>query len=207
MIEQLGLMGSTILKVAVNDNASNAKKAISLSEFLIQYLCKIHTLQLAITDTYKKKTSMAGIYMKTVTQKTRALANFVKKSGPAQAALKKACKDVDIGYTTLKNPNDTRWNSTFTNIKSVVKLKPALLKLSNEDTTDDWSSRMLTAAEWKLAEGAMVVLEHPLLVAKSWEAEKTPTINLVIEQLYNQKTNLEGFIRNTINCRSVLLVC
>ena len=48
MFEQLGLNTANILKYVVNDNASNAVKAIKLSPDLNQILCAIHTLQLRL---------------------------------------------------------------------------------------------------------------------------------------------------------------
>ena len=139
--------------------------------------------------------------MKEVIKKGKALATFVKKSNPATQAVKHSCSVVGIKYTTIKNSNETRWNSTQTNLKSIVKLKPALLRLANEDTTGCWSVKIFTPAEWKLVEGAVQVLEEPLLVTKAWEAEKTPTINLVIEELYTMKIKLETFRNDLRNDR------
>ena len=48
MIEILNLEAASLLKVAVNDNHAPHKKAIFLSNYLVQYLCCNHTLQLAI---------------------------------------------------------------------------------------------------------------------------------------------------------------
>ena len=199
MIDGLGLQVPQILKVAINDNASNCKKAIRVSQYLIQYLCGIHTLQLANVDTFKS-TSVAGVSMKNVLSKCKKLANRVKLSGPATLALKTACREINLPYTSLKNPNKTRWNSQHTNLKSVIKLKPALLKLANEDTSGDWAPRMLTPSEWKLAEQAAIILEQPLLVTKAWEAETTPTINLVVEQLFSMKMKVEAVLRTSV-CR------
>ena len=136
---------------------------------VIQVLCAIHTLQLSVNDTLK------------------SVKAFVRKSGPVTLALKTACEEVDIPFTTPKNPQETRWNSQHTNLMSVIKLKAALVQLVSEDPSGDWANRVLTAAEWKLAEGAVKVLEQPLLVTKAWEAETTPTMNLVISELYTMK--------------------
>ena len=73
--------------------------------------------------------------MKKVLQKGKHLANTVKKSGPPAQELRKACQEVGIPYTTLKNLSETRWNSSKTNIDSHIKLEKALNHLVSTDTT------------------------------------------------------------------------
>ena len=53
MIGQLAMDTVDIAKYAINDNAANMKLAISESQYLIQYFCDIHTLQLGINDTFQ----------------------------------------------------------------------------------------------------------------------------------------------------------
>ena len=124
-------------------------------------------------------------------------------SSIAKRELREACKSVGIIFTTLKNPCETRWNSQHMNMKSVLKLKPALQKLFREDLGDIWSSRELTASEWKLLQGAVEILEEVLLVTKAWEVETEPTINCVLEQIYNLTSKLEDFIADPLKCRLV----
>ena len=106
-----------------------------------------------------------------------------------------------IKYTSIKNPNDTRWNSQHDNLDSILKLRPALDELFDEDENDTWRNHRLSASEWKLAKGAHEVLKHVLLVTKCFETEATPTMNLVLEQLYTLTTNIELFIKEKNNCR------
>ena len=102
--------------------------------------------------------------MQNLLTKGRALAQFVTKSGPAMEKLKNACIMVGIPYTSLKNPNKTRWSSAYTNTSSIIKLKKALLYLASEDDAGSWEEKTFTVAEWKLAEGAAGPLELCLLV-------------------------------------------
>ena len=53
MVEELGLVGEQWELFAVNDNAANVKLGIKLSLHLNQYLCDIHTIELAVKDTFK----------------------------------------------------------------------------------------------------------------------------------------------------------
>ena len=165
-----------------------------------QVLCTIHTLQLSVNDTLKSVKAF-GAEMETVLKKSKTLANYVRKSGPATQELKAACEELKITYTTLKNPQETRWNSQNTNLASLIKVKSALVKLANDDTSGDWATRGLTAAEWKLAEGAVKVLDLPLYVTKAWEAETTPTMNLVISELYSMKIKLESYVGDISKCK------
>ena len=134
-----------------------------------------------------KEVSVAGSEMKTVLLKGKDISNSVKRSGQMLQQLKNACKEEKVPYTTLKNPNDTRWNSRYMNLASIVKLKPALIRLSNEDTTGKWSEKVFSPAEWKLAEVSVIVLKLPLIVTKQWESEKTPTMDSVIAELYGMR--------------------
>ena len=187
---------------AVNDSAANAKKAIQLSENLIQVLCAIHKLQLCVEDGLKSRLLFGGVASITdLLTKTKGLAQYVKRSGPALYSLKEACKEEKVKYRSLKNPNETRWNSKHTNLKSVLHLKKPLVKLAEQDETNDWSSRLLTAAEWKLAEGVVKVLELPLHVTKVWEAEVRPTMNLVIQELFELTEKLKQVSNDMKNCR------
>ena len=138
--------------------------------------------------------------MKHVLAKGKALSNFAKKSSNAMTSLKKGCAEKNMKYTTIKNPNETRWNSKHTNLTSIIKLKPALLHLANTDTTGIWTGKLFTPSEWKLAEGAVKVLELPMYVTKVWEAEKTPTMNMVVSELYSMRSQLENFVAES-SCR------
>ena len=201
MIESLGLSSSDVPKYVVNDNAANAVLAIKLSPDLIQILCAIHTLQLAIGDTFKDA-SVGPTAMKNVLQKGKLLANTVKKSGPLAQELKNACQEVGISYTTLKNPNDTRWNSAKTNIDSNIEIEKALAYLVSNDTTGQWTEMVFTPAEFRLAKAASKILEIPLKVTKAWEGEMYPTMNLVCSELYDMKTKLQELSSSPCNFTS-----
>ena len=197
MIEQLHLDTMDIEKYCVTDNAANMIKAIRESRYLERYPCDIHTLNLCVDNTFEQVEGMNN-----VNKKCKALSKLTHQStSVANEQLKAMCKKLGIKYKKLKNPNDTRWNSQYTNLESVLYLKTALQTLANEDETDLWSTLALTAAEWKMVQGAVTVLKPFLLATKAWEAEKTPTINLVIERVYTMHQDLTDFCTNPRNCR------
>ena len=70
-----------------------------------------------------------------------------------------------------------------------------------EDPDGLWSAKQITLAEWKLMEGAVEVLEEVEVVTKAWEVEESPTMNGVLEQLYNLTSKLQEFILIPQKCR------
>ena len=148
-IKSLGLNTPDIIKYVINDNASNAVKAIKISPDLNQFLCAIHTLQLYIGDTFKDA-SVDPTAMKKVLQKGKHLANTVKKSGPPAQELRKACQEVGIPYTTLKNSSETRWNSSKTINDSHNKLEKALNHLVSTDTTGQWTDMVFVCEKFRI---------------------------------------------------------
>ena len=104
-------------------------------------------------------------------------------------------------FRKLKNPNAARWNSAYTNMSSVLHLKAPLQSLFEDDETNTWPPLALSVPEWKLVSGAVTILKPFLLVTKAWEAEKTPTINLVIDRIYTLHETLNEVIVNRSNCR------
>ena len=199
MLESLDLTNPDLLKFCVNDNASNMQKAIRESIYLEQYLCDNHTLQLVIRDTFE---AVKG--MKDLLKKTKDLAKMTHQSSSvANQQLKKQCKEMEIKYLKLKNPVETRWNSQEMNMSSVLQLKPALQVLFTPDEEEGniWTPFALSPSEWKLLQGAVTVLKPLKLTTKAWEAEKIPTLNLVIERLYTMNEGLRAFIASPAHCR------
>ena len=85
----------------------------------------------------------------------------------------------------------SRWNSTDTNIESVLVMKPPLQLLASND---QWASKIPTAPEWNLLEALHRVLALPKQVSLAWEGEKEPTINLVVERIVWLHTELDKLI-------------
>ena len=193
MIESLGLNNDNIALYTVSDNAANMKLGIRLSEHLIQYNCDIHTLQLAVEDTFKDVTGMGNV-LKTC----KTLATFTHQSTVAQDSLEKAAKENNVAFRKLKNPCDTRWDSQYDTMISVQHLKDPIKKLCDEN--DDWSDKGLDRAGWKLLDGAVKVLKPIKDTVKAFEGEKEPTIHRVLERIYFNHYILNKFISDPINC-------
>ena len=169
------------------------KLGIRLSENLIQYFCDIHTLQLGVEDTFREVTGMGNLL-----KNCKALATFTHQSPVAQAALEKAVKQENIPFRKLKNPGDTRWDSQYDTMVSVLHLKDVIKKLCDEK--DDWSDKSIDRAGWKLLEGAVKILKPIKDTVKALEGEKEPTMHRVLERLYSNHYLLEKFINKPTNC-------
>ena len=113
---------------------------------------------------------------------------------------------MEVKFAKLKNPCETRWNSQYDCGRSVFRLKNVLQILFTDDESDLWSPHALSLSEWKLLQGAVQLLYPFWLATKAWEAEKTPTLNLVIERIYTLHEELNDFIRNRHNCRLTFLL-
>ena len=194
MIEELHLDTIAIQKYSVNDNAANQKKAIQESAYLTEYNCDIHTMQLGIQDTFK---DVVG--MKTVLDNSKAIARFTHQTTLAMEQLKKECKLHGVPFRKPKNPQETRWNSSYACMESVWHLRKPLHDLMDKDPK--WAQFTLNFREWKLLEGAVKLLKPFLVATKMLEAEKTPTINLVIERIVTLEDGLKRFIADRNNCQ------
>ena len=75
-----------------------------------------------------------------------------------------------------------------------------------KDICDNFSSKIPTAQQWQLIEGAVQVL-HPFLeLGKTWEADKTPTSNRVVDALSDKLAQLKKWYSNISNRRSGIML-
>ena len=77
MIESMGLEDERLMLWSVNDNASNMHVAIRESKYLEELNCGIHTLALAVSDTFK-----VAHGMKKVLKKAKRLSTYAHNEGP-----------------------------------------------------------------------------------------------------------------------------
>ena len=192
MIRNLGLHEGTINLYSVNDNASNYHVALGESLYLEEFNCAIHTVPLGVIDTFKDVQGMAN-----VVAKSKAIAKFVNKSTVAKNQLKLAVEAKRMKFKMPKNPCQTRWNSQYDNMVSLLPYKDVINSLSLN--TDGWENKSIDAGGWALMEGACTVLESVKKLTKAFEGEKEPTMNKVVERLYTTHEELDKFIRNPKN--------
>ena len=196
MVKALGLEDKKYDKNVVLDNAGNNKCAIRLSPGLNGHWCAIHTLQLAIKDTMKS--TVQNIPVITVSKKCQELAKFVRGSEVRNFELKTACKMKDIKYRLPSKQMPVRWNTQEANISSVVRLRPALQYLVF-NTNDGWDQdkHSLSVQEFKMGETIVKVLEPAKIASKQWETDITPTIHLVVREVFNMQGMLTKYEKST----------
>ena len=153
MIEELGIDSTAWELFSVNDNASNMKLGIKLSKYLNEYNCDIHTLELAVKDSFKNTVGMNDAL-----KSAKSLAQFVNKSPLAQSNLKDECLKQNIHYKKIVNPPNTRWSGYQSTLASVCALKIPLINLMHSDNSS-WSEHIIHSDQWKLMEGAVQLLK------------------------------------------------
>jgi hypothetical protein len=194
MVEELGLADGHWELFAVNDNAANVKLGIKLSQYLHQYLCDIHTLELAVKDCFKNTPGMSK-----VVKKCKAIGKFTHQSTVAAGMLKKEAIRENIIFRKVVNPPSTRWSGHFANLASVLHLKKPLTNLMASH--DDWAEHELSVSDWKLVEGAVELLKPVRDTVKALEAEKEPTMHRVVERIYTMHSQIDNFIAKPSNNR------
>ena len=133
MIVAMGLNEEKIKLWSVNDNAGNMKVAIRESQYLEELNCAIHTISLAVTDTFKGTQGM-----KKVLKKAKKLAKYSHSEGPMRQ-LKSAVEGEGLTFKKPKNPGETRWSSQLDCFASLLPYKGVFESLSSENT--EWERR------------------------------------------------------------------
>ena len=137
--------------------------------------------------------------MKGVLKKSKKFGKFVRKAPIRMAELKKAVEDSGLKFRKPKNPGQTRWDSQYDCMVSILPYKDVINNLVMNNP--EWENRGLTPAQWKLLEGACVNLKHFKETNKALEGEKEPTINKVLERIYINHELLDQFIDDPKNSR------
>lgn len=99
----------------VTDNGANIVAAVRLITQWRHVPCFAHTLQLCIKDAWRLNTAIEPLLVK-----CRNIVSFFHRSNVATAKLRQLC----TGPTTKLQPDvETRWNSTFLMVKSLLLLE------------------------------------------------------------------------------------
>ena len=160
----------------VNDQARNMKLAVKLSKHLDQYLCNNHILQCAVRDSFVMTAGMDDAL-----QTCKDLAFLTHQSTVAAELLELESDAQGINFRQLRQSVDTRWNSELDCMASVLHLKSAIISFcANEDI---FSSKTISASQWKSIEGAVEILAPLKEATETWSAESIPTINTVADSL------------------------
>ena len=191
MIEELGLNHPYMKLFCVNDNASNMKASIRLSQYLSEYLCDIHTLELVIKDGFNNTTRMIDVL-----RISKKIAKYVQKSSVGLRELKEACIKFNIKFLKPVNPPITRWSGFYKNLSSILYLKTPLTQLMADSA--NWVELNLTQLDWKLLEAAVTLLKPFCDTVLVFQSEAEVTMHHVVERIYTLNVTLKDFIRKNI---------
>ena len=104
-------------------------------------------MELALGDS--TKATVCDVVVSKCMKKAHTLAVKVRKCPKLTEELKKTCADLQIKFTTLKPSVKTRWNSSYINISSVIRLKEAWVKLFSDERADArWTVLEISSIEW-----------------------------------------------------------
>lgn len=192
-LRKLNLDGPDIRKYVVLDNAPNNKKFARLSADKVESLwCVCHTLALVITDLFKMIVG-GHTQIKEVLEKCQKVAVFIHRSENNEVTLKKACEDTETPYHVPVLAIKTRWNSSYDNVESNLKLEKPLRQLSDSDTSSKqvWRKKVLSPLEYEAAKGMNKALRALKVATKIFESDTEPTVHKVIPELFEISDQLE----------------
>ena len=190
----------TVDKFVTNDNAANITLAVEDMENVNEIRCADHTLNLGIKDTFENCPGM-----KTVLDICKKLSEYFHQSVVANDALKEACEFVGCKYCKPSNPNVTRWHSQLICLRSILKIKPALFHLMGRDDLPKIAELVPNNSQWQMIEGAVTILTEFEELGRSWEADKVPTVNRVVEGLYVKLEFVREWYKKSANKRHGVL--
>merc|ERR1719495_2863520 len=130
--------------------------------------CSIHTLQLAVCDSFKATIDLTDVSK--VLMKNNKLVNFVRRSEARLNELKDACKAVGIAFIKPVKPNDTRWNSEDNSLRSTIRLRRAYDYLAFNDKSKKkiWLEHVLNNSEMSIVIAMTNALDPVKNASKLW---------------------------------------
>nr|XP_023657625.1 zinc finger BED domain-containing protein 4-like [Paramormyrops kingsleyae] len=176
--------------VIVRDNASNMKKA--MEEIAVPSLgCFAHTLQLVVHEGLISQRSVSDAIAN-----ARKIVGHFKHSQIAQSRLEDIQTELKLPTNRLRQDVQTRWNSSFYMIQSLLEQKRALCAYA----ADHNLPVTLSANEWALLEKTVTVLEpfeeltRNISSATSTTADAIPAIT-VLKRLLSKESSTDSGIK------------
>ena len=181
-----------LLRSMTTDNAANMKVACHSSYNIGEknHLgCFDHKLNLIVNQGINKIKEIVD-----VVDKCKTLAASIHHSDLHCDRIKQACTNLNesldgndkISYIKISQPVDTRWNSTLFMLRSVFRMKKALLsvKYCHRRTTDKNLQKIIPAEEdYDLIEEVIPTLTRFEAASEFMGGEKYPTIASVITKV------------------------
>ena len=207
-----------MFKAITTDNAANMLAATTRNSDVLQkgLGCVDHLLQIVINSSIKKVLAINDAVIK-----FKILAMATHRSTLASQRIEKACSDINTlartakeqcPYVMIHNPVDTRWNSLLMCIRSVCKLKPALLAIKNNlaDQADHPAlyAAIPTEEMFDLLDKTIPILSQFEAVSEFFSADSHPTICFVIPKIERLMKQCQSEVeRNSLADEDLGLFC
>ena len=138
-----------MVHVVLRDNAHNMEKA--MKECGVASLgCMAHSLQLAVNKAVLSQRAVSD-YVAT----GRKIVRHFRQSQVVSSALRKLQEQLQVPQPRLQQDIDTRWNSTFYMLKSLVAQKQAIAAYAVEHHLP----ATLNAHQWTLVKNMLIILD------------------------------------------------
>jgi len=164
------------ITAGTTDSGSNVKKGLSVAGY-VRISCFAHALNLVAHDAMRTNLAQVAQAMRDnreltieemgmkgfddVRRKVRKFVERLHRSRNAKAEFKKCQTRVGLPTNEIEQEVDTRWNSCYIMLKTFFMMKDAVVLFLTSPEGEDF---MFQAAEWKIIEQALEVLEPLYLV-------------------------------------------
>ena len=156
--------------------------------------CTLHTIQNAIKDA-NKSTKGVAITM----TKAKKIIKHVRKSNLAANRLQKACSKAGHKCLKLKKCIDIRWNSEYFAFERLLYHQECFEMMDRNQELEKISKHILNRNNWRILKALVQILEPVKVVTKILESQSEPTINRVVECLFDIDEGLKEKIDDPEN--------
>ena len=189
-----------MMKFCTSDNAANMLSAIPAKTKSFQYGfgCFDHKLQLVVNkalDSNDEIVASIDAFKKLVARTHKSSLDQERIRRECEKITQDASNNVSVKYVKIITPVETRWNSTFMMIKSILALQPALEDIKcdssrNIETRLHNTDPKLQAAipdheHFELLKTLVRPLEEVAKISADMSGETSPTSCFVVPRLYN----------------------
>ena len=142
--------------------------------------CANHKIHNTVKECNKKSEGM-----KIALEKAKRLVKHFKKSTVAANNIKAACAKTDHVSLKMMPAMKVRWNSVHDSVERLLNHEECVCYMDRHDQLQNVSQHIPDRNEWKLLGSMVEVLKPVKSVTKVFESESKPTINKVVENIFD----------------------
>ncbi|XP_062534490.1 uncharacterized protein LOC134203621 isoform X2 [Armigeres subalbatus] len=200
MISSIPGLNPSFTRYATTDSGANMLKAMCLANEVSGSLkCIDHIFNTCVNKALEKSSLMEVIGL------CKNLASLTHRSSLSQQKIRKACESVAVTYRKIVQPVQTRWNSLYACLVSIIAMKAPLLFVRENDEGTDLAKTIPDEFGFCKLEQIIRPLEDIRKASEALSAEDKPTIHLVLcymMTLNNLQSKYGGLGKETMElCR------